>query len=61
MTTYKQINFKGITLIQKVKLVEDLIERIEKEGVSKLSEYEFKEYNDLKNWFAKTTKKLRYI
>lgn len=52
---------KGITLIQKVKLVENLIERIEKEGVSKLSEYEFKEYNDLKNWFAKTAKKLRYI
>lgn len=53
--------FKGITLIQKVKLVEDIIERIEKEGVSKLSGYELKEYNDLKNWFVKTAKKLRYI
>jgi len=50
-----------MTQIQKVKAVEILIERIEKEGVDKLDADGRKKYNDLKSWFEKTAKKLRYI
>lgn len=46
---------------EKVKAVEILLERIEKEGVYKLDAGGKAKYNDLKAWFEKTAKKLRYI
>lgn len=58
-TTTKKL--RKMTQIQKVKVVEILIERIEKEGVDKLDADGRKKYNDLKSWFEKTAKKLRYI
>lgn len=50
-----------MTQIEKVKAVEILLERIEKEGADKLDAGGKAKYNDLKAWFEKTAKKLRYI
>lgn len=47
--------------IEKVKAVEILLDRIEKEGVEKLDAVHKAKYDDLKVWFEKTAKKLRYI
>lgn len=48
-------------IIDKIKLVETLIDRIEKEGVERLSNEDANKYTDLKNWFNIQAKKLRYI
>jgi hypothetical protein len=50
-----------MTQIEKVKAVEILLERIEKEGLQKLDDAGKEKYKDLKSWFEKTAKKLRYI
>ena len=52
---------KSLTKIEQVKAVEIVLDRCEQKGLKNLTSDEKKKYADLKIWFDREAKKLRYI